>query len=148
MMKMASPCQDQTVGKRGKITPRFQKLFRFYNKKDNKAVADVIAHYDEVIDETQPYTIFDPIYTWKRKILRNYYVKELQIPVFLNGQAVYQSPSVKAIAAFSKEELGRFWDEVKRFENPHGYYVDLSQGLWDQAQSPVSPHRKYSEEDQ
>ncbi len=129
-------------------TPGFKKLFRLYHKRDNKAVADVIAHHDETIDESVPYTIFDPIYTWKRKVLRNFYVKELQVPIFLKGKAVYESPSVKEIAEYSKEELGRFWDEVKRLENPHKYYVDLSQKLWDTKHSLLSAlTEKFTEDD-
>lgn len=112
-------------------TPGFKKLYRFFTNKDGKAVADLLALNDETIDESKPYTIFDPVYTWKRKILRNFTVKELQVPIFLKGKCVYTSPSVTEIKEFAKQELGKFWDEVKRLENPHRYYVDLSQPLWD-----------------
>ncbi|MFZ2258493.1 MAG: nicotinate phosphoribosyltransferase [Clostridiaceae bacterium] len=111
-------------------TPGFKKIYRFFSKADNMALADVICHHDEVIDESQPYTIFDPIFTYKKKTLRNYYVRELQVPIFLNGKQVYESPTVKQIAKFSKIELDKLWTEIKRLENPHGYYVDLSQKLW------------------
>lgn len=116
-------------------TPGFKKLYRFFSKKDDMALADVICHHDEVIDESQPYTIFDPVFTWKKKTLRNYYVRELQVPIFLNGQQVYKSPCVKEIARFSKTELDKLWTEIKRLENPHGYYVDLSQKLWQTKQN-------------
>ncbi len=111
-------------------TPGFKKIYRFFSKQDDMALADVICHNDEVIDESKPYTIFDPVFTWKKKTLRNYYVRELQIPIFLNGKKVYDSPTVKEIARFSKHELDKLWTEIKRLENPHGYYVDLSQALW------------------
>lgn len=111
-------------------TPGFKKIYRFFSKNDDMALADVICHNDEVIDESQPYTIFDPVFTWKKKTLRNYYVRELQIPIFLQGKKVYESPTVKEIAQFSKTELDKLWTEIKRLENPHGYYVDLSQKLW------------------
>lgn len=111
-------------------TPAFKKLYRFFSKRDDMALADVICHHDEVINESKPYEIFDPIYTWKKKTLRNYYVKELQIPIFLQGKQVYESPSVKEISAYSKHELSKLWAEVKRLENPHGYYIDLSHRLW------------------
>lgn len=116
-------------------TPGFKKIFRIYSKNDSMALADVIAHRDEEIDETKPYTIFDPIYTWKRKTLRNFHVKELQVPIFQDGKQVYESPSVKEIARTAHEELNKFWDEIKRLENPHTYYVDLSQKLWDTKQN-------------
>lgn len=111
-------------------TPAFKKIYRIFSSNDDMAIADVLCHNDEVIDESEPYIIFDPIFTWKRKTLRHFYVKELQIPIFLNGKPVYESPTVQEIAAYSKKELDKFWDAVKRLENPHGYYVDLSQELW------------------
>lgn len=111
-------------------TPGFKKLYRIFSKNDDKALADVICHNDEVIDESKPYTIFDPIFTWKKKTLRNFYVKELQVPIFEKGKRVYESPDVKDIATYCKQELDKFWDEIKRPENPHKYYVDLSKKLW------------------
>ena len=111
-------------------TPGFKKLYRFFSKKDDKALGDLIAHNDEVIDESKPYTLFDPISTWKKKTLKNYYVKELQVQLFDKGKKVYESPSTIDIREFSKLEIDKFWDEVKRFENPHIYYVDLSEKLW------------------
>lgn len=116
-------------------TPAFKKILRFYSKHDNKALADVIVHRDEEIDESKPYVIFDPIFTWKRKTLRNFYVKELQVQIFENGKQVYESPSVKTIAKLAHDESEKFWDEIKRLENPHTYYVDLSQKLWDTKQN-------------
>lgn len=111
-------------------TPGFKRIYRIFSKKDDHAIADVITLRHEVIDESQPYTIFDPISTWKKMILKNFYVRELQIPIFLKGKQVYESPSVQEIAAYSKQELAKFWEETKRLENPHGYYVDLSHELW------------------
>lgn len=111
-------------------TPGFKRIYRIFSKKDDHAIADVITLRHEVIDETKPYTIFDPISTWKKMILKNFYVRELQVPIFLNGRQVYESPTVQEIAAYSKQELAKFWEETKRLENPHGYYVDLSHELW------------------
>lgn len=119
-------------------TPGFKKLYRLFSREDDTALADVICLNDEVIDDTKPYTIFDPIYTWKRKTLRNFYAKELQVKAFDKGRRVYDSPSVKEIAEFCKVELDKFWNEIKRLENPHGYYVDLSQKLWDVKQNLLS----------
>lgn len=113
-----------------KVTnPSFKKVFRFYSKRDNKALADLIALHNEEVLEGE-YTIFDPENTWKRKILKDYYVKELQIKVFENGKLVYNTPSLKEIAEYSKNDLETFWDEIKRIDNPHKYFVDLSQNLW------------------
>ena len=95
------------------------------------AVADVLTAYDEVIDDTRPYEIFDPQNTWKRKTVTDFKAVELQVPVFLGGKLVYKSPSLEEIRSYAEEELSLIWDEVKRFENPHTYYVDLSQKLWD-----------------
>lgn len=115
-----------------KITnPYFKKVYRLYSKETGKAIADVLTAFDETIDNTKPYEIFDPRNTWKRKTVTDFEVKELQVPIFQNGECVYQSPSLQEIQTYCKDSLATIWDEVKRFENPHEYYVDLSQKLWD-----------------
>ena len=91
---------------------------------------NVLTTRDEIIDDSKPYEIFDPRNTWKRKIVTGFTAKELQIPIFVNGECVYESPSLKEIKSYCKEQLLTIWDEVKRFENPHEYYVDMSQKLW------------------
>lgn len=114
-----------------KITnPGFKKVYRFYDKNTNKALADVITMSDEVIPEDE-YTIFDPTSPWKKKKLTNYTVRPLQELIFDNGNLVYNSPDLKAISENAKKELDTLWNEVKRIKNPHKYYVDLSQKLWD-----------------
>ena len=85
----------------------------------------------EKIDDTKPYEIFDPVHTWKRKTVTNFTAKKLQIKIIEKGKQVYDSPSVKEISAYRKNCVDHLWEEVKRFENPHAYYVDLSQELWD-----------------
>lgn len=112
-------------------TPYFKKVIRLYSKDSGMAIADVLTTYDEVIDENRPYEIFDPQNTWKRKTVTNFRAKELMVPIFKHGRLVYDSPDLEAIKNYSSEELSRIWDEVKRFENPQTYYVDLSQKLWD-----------------
>ena len=95
---------------------------------------------DETIDESQPHVIFDPVATWKAKELTNFTVRELQVPVFLGGELVYQLPTLKEIRAYCQAQVATLWDEVKRFENPHNYYVDLSQNLWDIKQGLLKSH--------
>ena len=115
-----------------KITnPHYKKLYRLYDKENGKAIADVMTVYDEVINEDEPYEIFDPDYTWKRKTLTNFKAIELQKPVFINGKCVYPRYTTDQIRDYCAAQLELQWDEVKRFENPHNYYVDLSQKLWD-----------------
>lgn len=119
-----------------KITnPGFKKIVRIFDKKSDKALADLIALRDEKIDESKPLTLFNPVHTWKRKTLKNYYSKDLQIQIFEQGKCVYESPSVLEIKDFSQKETNRLWPEVLRFENPHTYYVDLSKNLWTLKQS-------------
>lgn len=114
-----------------KITnPSFKKVYRFYCKDTNYALADVIALKDEPEPEGE-YEIFDEHDTWKRKKLNNYYVKELQEKIFENGKLIYKSPTLKEIIAYAKEQLHTIWDEIKRLNNPQKYYVDLSQKLYD-----------------
>ena len=116
----------------GKITnPHFKKLYRFYGNDTGKAIADYLAVYDETVDDSQDIEIFDPEATWKRKRVYNYTARELQQPIFKNGQLVYRLPSLQEIQDYCKKEVDALWDEVKRFDNPHTYYVDLSQKLWD-----------------
>ena len=115
-----------------KITnPGFKKPWRLYDKDTGKALADVITLAHEVIDDTQPYEIFHPEYTWKRKTLTNFVARPLQVPIFEKGQCVYDSPNLQELQAFCKAQIETLWDEMLRFENPHKYYVDLSQELWD-----------------
>lgn len=112
-------------------TPYFKKVYRLYSKETGMALADVLTTYDETIDEDKPYEIFDPNNTWKRKTIKDFVAKELQVPIFEKGKCVYKSPSLEEIKKYSKESIDKIWDEVKRFENPHTYYVDMSQKLWD-----------------
>lgn len=112
-------------------TPHFKKVWRLYTKDSGKAEADVLTVNDEVIDDQKPYQLFDPLYTWKRKELTDYIAKELQVPVYQKGKLVYQLPTVSEIRQHCKAQVSTLWDEVLRFENPHNYYVDLSQKLWD-----------------
>ncbi|MBQ5863477.1 MAG: nicotinate phosphoribosyltransferase [Peptococcaceae bacterium] len=115
-----------------KITnPGFKKTWRLYDRDSGKAIADVITLHDEVIDDTQPYEIFHPEYTWKRKTVTNFVAKPLQVSIFEKGKCVYESPDLQTIQQFCKEQIDTLWDEMLRFENPHKYYVDLSQNLWD-----------------
>lgn len=114
-----------------KITnPSFKKVYRFYSKTTNNALADVITLADEIIDENE-YEIFDPQAPWKKKTLKNYYVKPLAEQIYDNGKLVYTSPSVLEIAKYKKEQVNTIWEEIKRLDNPQKYYVDLSKKLWD-----------------
>ncbi len=115
-------------------TPHFKKLYRLIEKDTGKAIADYLTVYDEIIDTSKPLTIFDPIHTWKSKTLTDFEAIELQKPIFINGKLVYDCPSTAEIREHCKKELDMQWDEVKRFENPHNYYVDLSPKLWDEKQ--------------
>ncbi len=124
-----------------KITnPYFKKVYRLYSNDTGKAIADVLTAYDETIDDSKPYVIFDPISTWKHKTLTDFKAIELQKPIFVNGECVYQSPDLESIKKYCQGELELIWDEVKRFENPHEYYVDLSKKLWDIRYKMLSEH--------
>ena len=116
----------------GKITnPHFKKVYRFYGNDTGKAIADYICLHDEVVDDSQDLEIFDPQATWKRKNIYNFTAKELLVPIFKNGELVYDMPSLPEIQKYCAEQVDTLWDEVQRFDNPHTYYVDLSQKLWD-----------------
>ena len=114
-----------------KITnPCFKELYRLYDIESGKAIADVITLFDEVIDDTKPYVIFDPEHTWKRKSLTNFRAVRLRKKIFNKGGLCYELPDINTIKNRCSAQLDTLWDEVKRFENPHSYYVDLSDKLW------------------
>ncbi len=116
----------------GKITtPHYKKLYRFYGKDTGKAIADYLCVYDETVDDTKDIEIFDPDATWKTKKVYNFTARELQVPIFVKGEQVYTCPSLDEIRDYCASEVDTLWDEVKRFDNPQSYYVDLSQKLWD-----------------
>ena len=116
----------------GKITnPHFKKVYRIFDKATGKAEADYITVWDEVIEEGQPLELFDPDATWKRRTYTDYTIKPLQEKIFDHGELVYQQPTLSEIQKYCREQIDTLWDEVKRFENPHNYYVDLSQKLYD-----------------
>ena len=115
-----------------KITnPHHKKLYRFYAKDTGKAIADYLTVYDEVVDDSKDMTIFDPDATWKTKRVYNFTARELQVSVFKDGKLVYKLPSLEEIRAYCLAQVDTLWDEVKRFDNPQTYFVDLSQKLWD-----------------
>ena len=112
-------------------TPHYKKLYRFFGNDTGKAIADYLTIHDETVDDSRPLVIFDPDATWKKKEVYDFTAKELQVPVFRSGQLVYSLPSLPEIRRYCLEQVDTLWDEVKRFDNPHKYYVDLSQKLWD-----------------
>ena len=111
-------------------TPGFKSVWRLFDRSSGKAIADVVTLFDEEIDDTQPYEIFDPEYTWKRKIVANFIARRLTKPIFKAGKLVYTDYSVDEIQRYCQKQVEHLWDEVLRFENPHDYYVDLSNDLW------------------
>ena len=112
-------------------TPCFKQVYRLFDRDTDKAIADVITLHGEQIDESKPYELFDPEHTWKRKFVKNYYARPLLQRIFKDGECVYDTPSVGEIRKYCDGQLDTLWDELKRFENPHKYYVDLSQKLWE-----------------
>jgi len=123
-------------------TPCFKQVYRLFSKENDKAIADVITLHDEQIDNSQSYEIFDPEHIWKRKVVEDFYAKPLLVKIFDKGECVYESPELEDIKAFCKQQIDTLWDEVKRFENPHNYYVDLSQKLWDIKNDLLKQHSK------
>ena len=116
----------------GKITtPHFKKLYRFYGRDTGKAIADYLTVYDEMVDDSHNLEIFDPEATWKRKEVYDFEARELLVPIYKNGKLVYNRPSMEELRAYCAAQVDTLWDEVKRFDNPHHYYVDLSQKLYD-----------------
>jgi nicotinate phosphoribosyltransferase len=120
--------------------PAFKQVYRFYNE-HCMMIADVLALHDETIDPRQPYRLFDPHFPWKSKTITDFQVEPLLQPIFQGGKRVYDLPSLKEIRAYSTKQKSYLWEEVTRLENPHRYYVDLSQKLWDIQQALISSHK-------
>ena len=123
-------------------TPGFKNVYRLYDKKTGKAEADYICLRDEEMDDSKPLVIFDPLFTWKMKKMDNYKARLMQEKIFENGKLIYEEPSLDEIAKYCKSELDSMWEEVKRFDTPHNYYVDLSQDLWNLKQNLILEAKK------
>lgn len=124
-----------------KVTiPHFKKVYRLFENATGKAMADYICVHDEQPDFTQPMELFDPEATWKRKMVSDFTAVPLLVPIFQKGRLVYRSPDIADIRAYCARQVDNLWDEVKRFENPHNYYVDLSQKLWDVREELLNEH--------
>ncbi len=122
-------------------TPHFKNVYRIYDKKTGKAQADLLTIYNETIDETAPLTLFNPEHTWQTTTYEDYTLKNLMEPIFKAGKLVYDKPKIEAIRAYCKDQVAHLWDEMKRFEHPHKYYVDLSKKLWDVKMDLINSNR-------
>ena len=126
-------------------TPHYKKLYRLFANDTGKAIGDWMCTYDEDVTsnlaEDGSLTIFDPDATWKKKTLTSFSAQELQKPIFLNGELVYDMPTLDEIQRYCQAQMETLWDEVKRFDNPHNYYVDLSQKLWDIKYDLLTHHK-------
>ncbi len=128
-----------------KITnPHFKRVYRLYDRESGMAIADQICLHDEKIDDTKPLVIFDPNATWKRKTIENFVAKELLVPIFKNGELVYDLPDIATTRAYCADCVAHLWEEVKRFDNPHAYYVDLSEGLYKVKQEMLAAYAQGS----
>lgn len=140
--KLAAVEQDGNIVPRIKVSenvakitnPGFKKVWRLCDRESGNAIADVITMHDEIIDDSQPYEIFDPEHVWKRKLVTDFTAMPLQVRLFDKGRCVYTCPDIQTIQTYCRQQIATLWDEVVRFENPHAYYVDLSQKLWDEKQ--------------
>ena len=111
-------------------TPHFKQVYRLFDNKTGKALGDVLTVHDEQIDASLPYVLFHPVYTWKQRIVTDYTVRPLRVQLFKHGKCIYNSPDVEDIRKYCIREVDTLWDQIKRFENPQTYFVDLSKKLW------------------
>lgn len=123
-------------------TPGFKELYRVYDGVNEKAIADLIALRGEEIDTRSPLVLFDPVYTWKKTRVENFTLKKLLEPIFVQGRRVYEKKTVEEIRRHREKEEARLWDGVKRIKNPHKYFVDLSQELWDVKQELLTTYAR------
>ena len=123
-------------------TPGFKQVYRLYSRETSQAMADIVTLHDEVIDDTEPYEMFDPEHIWKRKTVSDFYARPLLKRIFKKGELVYENPPLDVLREYCKMEIEGLWEEVKRFENPHAYYVDLSEKLWRMKNDMLSEYEK------
>lgn len=125
-----------------KITvPGFKQVQRLYDKKTGKAIADVVTLHDEKIDNSKPYEIFHPLYTWKRKTVTNFYSRKLLVQIFDKGEPIYTNPNINEVKSYCSEQIDSLWEEVTRLESPHDYFVDLSKPLWTIKHNLLEEHK-------
>ena len=127
------------------INPGHKKVYRFYDKKEGYALGDLLALSDEVIPNDK-YTLIHPLETWKQKELTNYHVRDLLVPIFKDGQLVYQTPNIEETKAYCNNEFNTLYEEIKRIDNPHEYYVDLSDKLRKLKEELINTHKKQIDE--
>ena len=128
--------------------PGYKKIYRLYGKRDNMALADIIALDDETIDDSKPIKLYNQHHTYQTKVIRDFYARELLVPVFVDGRQVYESPDVCSIREYSKKELAAFWEEYRRILNPHTYKVDISDKLYNLKMELIHENREeYEQED-
>ena len=114
--------------------PHRKAVWRIYDDETGKAMADYITLYDEPVETKNGITLFDPVETWKERTFTGCTARNILVPIYEEGRLVYQSPSLEEIHEFCHSQIDALWDEVKRFEYPHRYYVDLSKKLWEERQ--------------
>ena len=128
--------------------PGYKKIYRLYSRRDNMALADIIALDDETIDDSKPIKLYNQHHTYQTKVIRDFYARELLVPVFMDGRQVYESPDVCSIREYSKKELAAFWEEYRRILNPHTYKVDISDKLYNLKMELIHENREeYEQED-
>lgn len=122
-------------------TPGFKTVYRIINKKTGKAEGDYIAMHDEVLPK-ENIKLFDPIHTYKSKIVKEFEAVELLVPIFENGQQVYELPTLEEIREYHKDQLSIMWHETLRLLNPNKYYVDLSETVWNTKNDLINKYKQ------
>jgi nicotinate phosphoribosyltransferase len=93
-----------------------------------RPLADAI--YDESGASAARMTIVDPLDMTRRQVMpEGSSHEDLLVPIFRCGRKVYQSPDLASIRQRAAEQLASFPSGVKRFVNPHEYFVGLERGL-------------------
>ena len=115
-----------------KITnPGFKKIYRVYDA-TGKAIADYLTKADEVIDTSVPVRFIDSVKYWKNRSFENCTFKELQVPIFKDGKAVYTCPPLAETRAYLQKQLDEeIWKEEQRFSNPHTHFFDFSPAFYE-----------------
>lgn len=150
--KLAAVEQDNTLIPKIKLSenpakitnPGNKTVYRIYDKETGKIRADYITLAEETFDEAEDLLLFDSNATWKKTLLKggSYEMKEILVPIFQNGQCIYESPTVMEIQAYCRAQLDTMWEESRRLVNPQEVYVDLSDKLYEMKKTLLNEARQ------
>ena len=108
------------------INPGYKRVYRFFQNGTNLALGDVIAGFDEIIDANYFNNLFS--LTEQARIEDfSVRVQELQVPIFINGELVYEATTIEEKRRYCQEQIRFLPADVRAIETPGEYPVVLTE---------------------